>query len=237
MRHTFVLVLVLCVDARVVSAQASTHRCALLCAPTVTLMPALLRTHLFGGPRVQTIATGATHRLPSTSTFQLIVATAARTAVPRLSAFMSVQWVINASEARNPFTQYSASELGSGVRANAPTVTAGLSAAVLAATQTAGILDVDVNAGDLFSQAARPDDRSAYTHKLDLDLLTHWHVFSPLPPGTWAHRVTLFGILDYVATGLPHAGDEVPKGRRFLDNARPTSLLVGLSLPITPEVK
>jgi hypothetical protein len=113
----------------------------------------------------------------------------------------------------------------------------GLSASALSATQTANIADVDVNVGDLFSQAARPGDRSAYTHKLDLDLVTHWHVLNWTPPATWIHRVTLFAILDYVATGLPRAGDEVPQGRRFLDDARPTSFIAGLSLPITPEKK
>lgn len=237
MRRMTLAVMGLCVAAPVSRAQTATRSCAVLCTPVVTLMPSMLRTHLFGGPRVETIATGAEHRLASSSDFQLIVATAAQTALPRISAFMSVQWVMNASEARNPFTQYTVSELGGGVRANAPTVTAGLSALALAAKQTHGLVDVAVNVGDLFSQAARPGDRSAYTHKLDLDLVTHWHVFNALPPQTYAHRVTAFGILDFIATGLPQAGDEVPQGRRFIENARPAALLLGLALPITPEVK
>jgi hypothetical protein len=219
-----------------IAAQGSS-KCHIVCSPSITLMPALLRSHLFGGPLVQTLSSGATHRLPSTSNFEFIIAAAVKTAVPRTSLFYSGQWFPNASEARNPFTLYTANELGGAVRANAVTMTFGASVSAVTAKQTHGVVDLDANIGDLYSQAARPDDRSAYTHKLDLELLTHWHVFDWTPPKTYAHRVTLFALLDYVATGLPRAGDEVPKGRRFLDDARPTSLILGLALPLTPEAK
>jgi len=200
-------------------------------------MPAVIRTHLFGGPSVRSLATGVERRLPSTSDFELIVSVAARTAVPRLSLVGSVQWLPNASEQRNPFTLYTASELGESVRANAPTVTMGASVSLLPAAATQGLLDLAANVGDLYSQAARPNDKSAYTHKLDLDLVAHLHAFAWAPPATWLHRVTVFSILDYVATGLPRAGDEVPVGRVFETDARPASLIAGLSLPITPPAR
>jgi hypothetical protein len=85
--------------------------------------------------------------------------------------------------------------------------------------------------------ASRPADRSSYTAKADLELISHLHVFNATPARTWLHRASVFGILDYVATGLPRAGDEVPKGRRFLGDARPAALILGLALPITPEGK
>jgi hypothetical protein len=113
----------------------------------------------------------------------------------------------------------------------------GASVALLPAAETHGLFDLAANVGDLYSQAARPTDKSAYTHKLDLDLLAHVHAFAWTPRSTWVHRVTMFSILDYVATGLPKAGDEVPVGRMFLDDARPTSLIVGLSLPVTPPAR
>jgi hypothetical protein len=200
-------------------------------------MPGLLRTHLGGGPRVRSVATNATQRLASNSDLEIIVAAAARTAVPRVSVFGSVQWLPNASARRNPFTLYTASELGTPVRANAPTVTAGLSFSLLPATMTGGWFDLAGNVGDLYSQAARPSDASAYTHKLDLDLVTHADVFNWVPARTYLHRVSLFGILDYVATGLPRTGDEVPIGRRFESDARPLSLIVGVALPLTPPLR
>jgi hypothetical protein len=216
---------------------AQPRPCHVLCAPSFALMPAVIRTHVFGGPRVRSLATGTRTRLPGTSDFEMIIAVAARTALPRLSLFGSVQWLPNASEQRNPFTLYTASELGEPVRANAPTVTMGASVALLRAPATKGLLDLAVNAGDLFSQAARPGDKSAYTHKLDLDLVAHLHALAWTPGATWLHRVTVFSILDYVATGLPRAGDEVPVGRVFETDARPTSLIAGLSLPVTPPAR
>lgn len=236
-----------CLAAQSIGAQGIRHRsrergpsprgCRVLCAPNVALMPAVIRTHLFGGPTVRSLATGAETTLPSTSDFEMIIAVASRTAVPKVSLFGSVQWLPDASERRNPFTLYTARELGEPVRANAPTVTAGASVAVLPAAQTHGLLDLAANVGDLYSQAARPSDKSAYTHKLDLDLVAHLHAFAGMPRATWLHRVTVFSILDYVATGLPRAGDEVPVGRVFETEAHPTSLIAGLSLPITPPAR
>lgn len=222
-------------SATPLAAQSSgAPRCRVVCAPTVTLMPGVVRTHLLRGPLVRNTTTGVETRLPGTSDFDLIVAIASQTAVPRLSLFASTQWLPNATEGRNPFTLYTASDLGTHVRANAPTMVAGASLALLPAQSTAGWLDAAVNVGDLFSQAARPDDRSAYTHKLDLDLVTHLHVFSAVPATSYLHRVAVYGILDYVATGLPQAGAEVPRGRVFVTGARPMALVAGLALPLTP---
>jgi hypothetical protein len=204
-----------------------------LCAATVTLMPGVLRTHVARGPLVRATATGAEHRLAGTSSFEAIVAVAARTPVPRLGVYGSVQWLPNASEARNPFTLYTASELGTGIKANAPTAAAGVALTLLPAQQTAGWLDFGANVADLLSQAARPTDRRAYTHKLDLELVTHVHAFAGSAARSYLHRASLYAILDYVATGLPKAGDEVPVGRRFVSGARPLALVFGLALPVT----
>ena len=243
--HWIVSALVPCVAAQLCGAQgvhsrqhgnsaSAPHPCRALCAPSVTLMPGVIRTHLFGGPTVRTLATGAEQRLSGSTSFELIASVAARTAIPRVSLFGSVQWLPNATEQRNPFTLYTASELGTPVRANAPTATMGASISLMPAAQTHGWFDLAANVGDLFSQAARPSDKSSYTHKLDLDLLAHVHAFAWTPANTWLHRVTVYSLLDYVATGLPKAGDEVPVGRVFVTDARPTSLIVGLSLPVTP---
>lgn len=208
-------------------------RCRVLCAPTITLMPGVLRTHLARGPLVRSTTTGAEHRLAGTSSFEAIVAVGARTPIPHLGVYGSVQWLPNASEARNPFTLYTASDLGTGIKANAPTADAGVTLALLPPDQTGGWLDLGANVGDLLSQAARPTDRRAYTHKLDLELVTHVHAFAWSAASSWLHRTSLYAILDYVATGLPKAGDEVPVGRRFVSGARPLALVFGLALPVT----
>jgi len=218
------------------SAQSAPH-CHILCAPSVTLMPGVVRTHLLRGPLVRNTSTGVETRLPGSTNMEVIVAVASRTALPRLSLVASAQWLPNAAEGRNPFTLYTASELGTHVRANAPTLVVGGSLSLVAPTSTAGWFDAAFNVGDLFSQAATPDDKSAYTHKLDLDLVTHLHVFDAFPKHEYLHRVSLYGILDYVATGLPSAGDEVPLGRVFVSDARPLALVAGLSFPLTPAAQ
>ena len=215
---------------------ASPHRssCTVVCTPTVTLMPGVIRSHLDRGPLVRSTATGVEERLPETSNFEIIAAVTSRTSVPRLSVYGTIQWLPNATAKRNPFTLYTASELGDPVRANAPTLTAGASVSLVEATQTAGWWDLAANVGDLFSHAARPDDRRDYTHKLDLALATHLHAFAWSPPTSYVHRLSVYALLDYVATGLARRGDEVPQGRVFMTDARPLALIAGLAIPLTP---
>ena len=158
----FALVALLAGAAAPLAAQSGrAPACHLLCAPAVTLMPGVVRTHLLRGPLVRNTSTGAVTRLPASTNMQVIVALASRTAIPRLSLVASAQWLPNAAAGRNPFTLYTASELGTHVRANAPTLVAGGSLALVAPSSTAGWFDAALNVGDLFSQAATPDDLSA----------------------------------------------------------------------------
>lgn len=180
------------------------------------------------------LGSGTVKSLPSTTNLEIVVGASVKTLWPRVSLYGSIQWLPNATEARNPFTLYTASDLDTRkIRANAPTASGGLALSLLQAPDTRGLLSVDVHVGDLYSNAARPDDAGSYTHKLDLGLVGQWNVFCWLPSNTYAHSVALFTLLDYVATGLPKAGDEVPKGERvFLDNVHATSLITGLSIPL-----
>ena len=211
------------------------HHCKLVCAPALTLMPGMIRTHALHAPRVRELATNQIVTLPGKSSLELIGAFVAPTALSRASLFASVQWLPNAKESANPYTLYTASDLGEQLRANAPSVTMGVSLALLTPMMSQGWFTLNGNVGDLYSQAAEPDDKSSYSHKLDLDLVGTLNVFNQLPKAEYLHRVGVYGILDFVATGLPKAGDEVPKGERvFVDDARSVSLIVGLSLPFAP---
>ncbi len=209
--------------------------CRVLCAPALALLPALNRSPIAGAPRVLRLSDGRVSRTPAASNLQVTLVGTVRTPLPRLGFVGSVQWTPNATERGNPFTRYTASDLGTTYdRANAATVLLAATGVLLRAADTRGWLDASVHVGDLYGPAQRPDDRSSYTHKLDLEFVTDAHPFARLAPGTWAHGVAVTVLLDRVATGLPHAGDEVPRGeRRYLDAARPLTLLAGLSLPLT----
>lgn len=209
--------------------------CQVICAPTLTLMPGMIRTHAFHAPRVRQLPSNQVVALAGKSSFEMIGAFVAPTHFSWASLFASVQWLPNAKESANPYTLYTASDIGEQLRANAPSVTMGASFALMNAKLTKGWFTLNGNVGDLFSQAAEPDDKSSYSHKLDLDLVATLNVFNRLPKAEYLHHVGVYGIFDFVATGLPKAGDEVPKGERvFVDDARSVSLIIGLSLPFAP---
>jgi hypothetical protein len=216
-----------------VAAQGS---CSVICQPVLSVAPSLITNHLFSHPRTRTLATGAVQELPSTTNLELIFAASAATALRRLSLYASVQWLPTATEQQNPFTLYGAREVDGKVRANAPTVSAGVSLGIVRPKDTSGWVTLDLHVGDLYSSAARPQDASAYTHKLDLGLIAGWSIFAGLPPHTYMHGVSISTLLDYVATGLPRAGDEVPKDERvFLDNVHSASLIAGLVFPLASK--
>lgn len=210
-------------------------KCQVICAPALTLMPGMIRTHALHAPRVRELPSNQVVTLAGKSSFEMIGAFVAPTHFSWASLFASVQWLPNAKESANPYTLYTASDVGEQLRANAPSVTMGASFALVNAKITQGWFTLNGNVGDLFSQAAEPDDKSSYSHKLDLDLVGTMNVFNRLPKAEYLHHVGVYGILDFVATGLPKAGDEVPKGERvFVDDARSVSLIIGLSLPFAP---
>ena len=86
---------------------------------------------------------------------------------------------------------------------------------------------------DNFSPAERPTDKSLYTHKLNLELDMSVSVFNWLPERRWLRGVEIEGSLDYVATGLPKAGEEI-LGERFLDSASPWSFSLVFVIPVAP---
>jgi hypothetical protein len=99
--------------------------------------------------------------------------------------------------------------------------------------QTGGWVSSHFDIVDQFSPAETPDATRAYTHKLDFEWDTAFHVFSRLPEGHWLRNVEAEISLDYLATGLPKAGDLIG-GERFLDDASPWSLSFVMVIPLAP---
>lgn len=95
----------------------------------------------------------------------------------------------------------------------------------LEAEQSGGWIESHFDIVDKLSPAERSGDTAADTHKLTFELDTAYFVFNWLPKGHWLRRIELEGSLDYLATGIPRAGD-VLGNELFLDDVSPWSLSV-----------
>lgn len=227
----------LTVTAGVTAGAQQAKSCTLVCAPTVAFNVAANKSHAFGSPTIRNDTTGALGKLPSTTNLQLQIFTSAKTQLDRLSVFAAVTWLPTAKTRANPFTEYTASQVGEDIKANHVSLSMGGLVDVVPAKTAHGYAALQGYVADLLSPAARPRDASAYTNKLDLGTVALLYPFAGMDSTSAAHKsgMYIYGNLDYVATGLPKAGDDVPKGvRTFVTGAKPAVLLVGVGLPIAP---
>lgn len=213
--------------------------CPLLCSPEVTVEPTMTVINLFAPPRVVEIGTGEapdTVRLRRDAVLEMVVAVGIPTALPRLGLTLQATWTPFARRNTNLLTGRTARQLDEeGVADNAVTLAAELNVTLLRQEDTGGWVAAHLNLADQFGPAARPEDAALYTHKLAAGLDASVAVFRGLRAGEWLRRVLVWGSLDYVATGLPEAGEEVPAGRQlFLVDASPWSFSALVSLPVAP---
>ena len=187
--------------------------CRLLCTPKFKVEPTITVTNLFGAPRLVNEHGEATRQRRETA-FEVILS---------VGLPSRVSWLEFTAEAIFlPFDRDSTPELEFETNV-----------IWLPADRTGGWVSSHFDVVDKFSTAERPTDRRAYTHKLNLELDTSVSLFKWLPEGRWLRGVELEGSLDYVATGLPKAGDRID-GARFLDKASPWSFSVVFVLPVAP---
>ncbi len=187
--------------------------CRVLCVPEFHVEPTITFTNLFGAPRV-TAEDSIVTREPRETEFEVILS---------LGLPTRVRWLEFAVEAIFlPFDRDSTPELEFETNF-----------VWLSGERTRGWVSSHFDVVDKFSSAERPTDRRAYTHKLNLELDTSVSIFNWLPEGRWLRGVEVEGSLDYVATGLPKAGDIID-GRRFVDKASPWSFSLVFVLPVAP---
>lgn len=211
--------------------------CTLICAPSVAFNVAENKSHLFGSPTVRNDSTRVVTTLPSETNLQLQIFVSAKTQLNHVSVFAATTWLPTARARANPFTEYTANQVGEDIRANQLSVSFGGLGDLVPATATHGYVALQGYVADLMSPAARPQDASAYTHKLDVGAVGLLYPFAGMDSASAAHRsgLYLYANLDYVASGLPKAGDDVPKGvRTFLTDAKPAVLIAGVGMPIAP---
>jgi hypothetical protein len=187
--------------------------CRLFCAPEFKVEPTLTFTNLFGSPRIVAVD-GVPARERRGTDFEVILSLDLPTRHSRLGFTVEAIFL--------PFDRHSTPELEFETNV-----------VWLSAERTRGWVSSHFDIVDKFSPAERPSDRRAYTHKLNLELDTSVAVFNWLPEGRWLRGVELEGSLDFVATGLPRAGDRID-GVRFVDSASPWSFSIVFVLPVAP---
>jgi hypothetical protein len=235
------IVAVLCVTGVLtpapVAAQATS--CRILCAPELKLEPTITTENLFRAPRIQTLEDGRvveTTRASRETVFELIFAVDIPTQIPRIGLTLEAIFVPFGNTEQNPFTGVPAAVLpGRSIRDNGIEIESELNIGLFETEQTSGWVSSHFDIVDKFSPAADPRASSVYTHKLNFEWDTAFHVFNRLPEANWLRNVEAEVSLDYVATGLPKAGDLLGN-ERFLDKASPWSLSVVFVLPLAPLV-
>ncbi len=187
--------------------------CRILCAPEFKLEPTVTFTNLFGSPRI-VVEDGTPTRERRETEFEIILSLGLPTRVSWLEFTVEAIFL--------PFDRESTPELEFETNF-----------IWLPAERTRGWISSHFDIVDKFSPAERPTDRRAYTHKLNLELDTSLSVFNWLRKGRWLRGVELEGSLDYVASGLPKAGDAINRAR-LLDNTSAWSFSIVFVLPIAP---
>jgi len=207
-------------------------RCRLICAPELKIEPTWTVENLAGRPRIE--ADGHVERAARENVFELILALDVPTTIPRIGFTFEAIFVPFGGTAVNPFTGVPAAESGRNeIRDNGIEIESELNFHLFDTDETGGWVSSHVDVVDKLSPGETPRAQSVYTHKLDFEWDTAFHLFNRLPPEHWLRNIEAEVSLDYLATGLPKAGDIVG-GERFVDKASPWSLSFVMVVPLAP---
>ena len=187
-------------------------RCVFLCAPELKVEPTWTVENLAARPRIS--AGGLIERARRETVFEIIFAVDIPTTLPRIGTTFEASFA--------PFKGGNEVELEAELNIN-----------LFDTKQTGGWVSSHFDVVDKFSPAETPRTDRAYTHKLNFEWDTAFHVFNRLPEGHWLRNIEAEASLDYLATGLPKAGDLIGD-ERFLDRASPWSLSFVLVIPLAP---
>ncbi len=207
-------------------------KCVVLCAPELKIEPTWTIENLGGKRRIE--VDGQIEEVGTESVFELILAVDVPTTIPRIGFTFEAIFVPFGRTSLHPFTGVSAPDVGrEDFRDNGIEIETELNIDLFGTGQTGGWVSSHFDIVDKFSPGETPRASSVYTHKLNFEWDTAFHLFNRLPEGNWLRNLEAEVSLDYVATGLPRAGDVV-NGERFLDDASPWSLSIVAVIPLAP---
>ena len=235
--QTALILAIVCCSLPPSLAAQHTDRCFFLCRPEVKIEPTFTVENLFSRHRVAELdgdeQVGVT-QAEREVVFEATLAVEIPTEIPRVGFTFETIFIPFASGSENPFTGMTARQIGrDSIRDNSPEVEIELNLEWLRSEDTAGWVGSHFDIVDKFSPSDRPLDGAAYTHKLNFELDTAVNIFNWLPDGNWLRNIELEGSLDYVATGLPRAGDRIGH-ELFLDNASGWSFSMVFVIPLAP---
>jgi hypothetical protein len=208
--------------------------CRILCAPDLKFEPTITFENL--GNRARVDVGGVVEETEGETIFEIIFAVGIPTTIPRVGLTLEAIFAPFKETDEHPFTGDTPQDLGGEqIRDNLPEIEAELNIDLFGEEQTGGWLSSHFDIIDKFSPGELPGDRSVYTHKLNLELDTALHLFNFLPEGRWLRNLELELSIDYMATGIPQAGDLVGD-ELFLDDASPWSASFVLVMPLAPLV-
>jgi hypothetical protein len=214
------------------SAAQEEPRCILLCAPELKIEPTWTIEHLASRHRIE--REGQVERVSRETVFELIFALDVPTRIPRVGLTLEAIFVPFGGTSTHPFTGATAAEAGVGeIRDNGIEIETEVNFDLVDTDRTGGWVSSHFDVVDKFSPGDTPRAGSVYTHKLNFEWDTAFHLFNRLPEGHWLRNVELEVSLDYVATGLPKAGDRLGD-ERFLDRASPWSISFVTVMPFAP---
>lgn len=207
-------------------------RCVFLCAPALKIEPTWTIEHLALRHRIE--VDGQVERVKRKPVFELIFAVDVPTTIPRVGLTLEAIFIPRGGTSVHPFTGATASEAGRDeIRDNGVEIETEVNFSLFDTEHTRGWVSSHFDVVDKFSPGESLRAGSVYTHKLNLEWDTAFHVFKNLRDGNWLRNLELEVSVDYVATGLPKAGDRVGS-ERFLDRASPWSLSFVAVIPLAP---
>lgn len=212
-------------------ASAQSPRCVVFCAPELKIEPTFTIENL--GRRARVDAAGVVERQARETVFELIFALDVPTTVPRVGFTLEAIFVPFGETSTHPFTGATKEATGRDIRDNGIEIEAELNIDLIDEDRTGGWVSSHFDIVDKFSPGETPRAASVYTHKLNFEWDTAFHVFNKLPDRNWLRHVEAELSVDYLATGLPKRGDIV-SGERFLDDASPWSLSFVFVFPLAP---
>jgi hypothetical protein len=205
--------------------------CFILCAPELKIEPTFTIENLAERPRLE--VDGVVERVSRESTFELIFALDVPTEIPRIGVTLEAIFVPFGDTTVHPFTGVPANETGQSIRDNGIEIESELNLYLFDTDQTGGWVSSHFDIVDKFSPGETPRAGSVYTHKLNFEWDTAFHVFNRVRRAPWLRNVEVELSLDYLATGLPKPGDVIGD-ERYLDKASPWSLSFVFVFPLAP---